>query len=87
MLNGFQGEFCGMGCPSAGSEVGSRQRYAKVDVFPIEHEDVAMAIGWMTDGVDRKASPVQRMGRVDHFDLARIRQRPIADWGINLLSR
>ena len=87
LLNSFHGEFCRVGEPPAGSKAGSPQRYAKVDVFPIDHEDVAGAIGWMTDGVDQKASPVQRMGRVDYFDFARIRQRLIANRGINLLSR
>jgi hypothetical protein len=53
----------------------------------VDHEDVAGAVKRSADRVYREAAPVERMGGVGHFDLSRLRQSSVADWGSPLMSR
>ena len=71
----------------AGREIGGCQRDVQPDLFLVDDEDVAQAVGGMTEGMDRKALSVERMRGIDYFHGVRGSQMRLADWGINLLSR
>src|SRR5262249_58408748 len=85
--DGLRGEFCGGQALRTGSEVGGAQRDAKPDVSPVNHEDVARAVGGMADGMNGEAAPVKRMRRVGYIDFFGARHRRVTDWGIKLFSR
>src|SRR5262249_43250025 len=73
--DGLRGEFCGGQALRTGSEVGGAQRDAKPDVSPVNHEDVARAVGGMADGMNGEAAPVKRMRRVGYIDFFGARPR------------
>jgi hypothetical protein len=79
--------FCAQQRGLVRAKVGGLDSKAKAHEAPIGHDDVARALGRVTDRQNLKASAVQRMGGVGHLDLFGIGRRWVVEGGIMLLSR